>query len=279
MIFKLIKYEFRSMLRMMGILWGGLPVMAIVTAAFQKFFAYDGLGEYPDFLNLMDNLFTFVYISMFIALVTVTVVIIIMRFYKGLIGDEGYLMHTLPVKTWQLITAKGVTAVTVSVISIAVAVLSILMLSVFEGYLTERMGNFFTEFFGLLAERPSYWVLGIETMILIIACLMAMIYKVYASLSLGQMAPKHKIAFSVAIYIGISIAGPMLMSAFGNVVSGVLENVLQPLEQWVSGLSTEGGEEALVAVSMLLFIIFEAVLIAVYHIVSEQSLRRKLNLE
>lgn len=41
-----------------------------------------------------------------VALFVLTMIVIIQRFYKGLLCDEGYLMFTLPVKPWQLIATK-----------------------------------------------------------------------------------------------------------------------------------------------------------------------------
>lgn len=283
MTFKLVKYEFRSMIRLMGVLWAGLPAMAIIMAVFQKIFPYDGLGEYPAVLNILNNLFTFTYIAMFIALIAVTVIIIIMRFYKGLMRDEGYLMHTLPVKTRQLITAKGVTAVAVSIISMAVAVVSILLLSAFDGVLINRIGYFLSELAGLMTKHPVYVLMCLEVIILALAWIMADIYKVYASLSIGQMAPKYKIALSAAVYIGISIASILLLTAFAKGISmlagSLPQSVLQPVQDWFAGLSMADGLEGVVMVSLFLFIIYDALQIAVYHIISEQSLRRRLNLE
>lgn len=45
------------------------------------------------------------------ALAAVTVVVIVYRFYKNLLGSEGYLMHTLPVTVHQLIWSKLIAAV------------------------------------------------------------------------------------------------------------------------------------------------------------------------
>ena len=35
-----------------------------------------------------------------------TLIVVIQRFYKSLLGDEGYLMFTIPVKAWQNILNK-----------------------------------------------------------------------------------------------------------------------------------------------------------------------------
>ncbi|MBQ8563417.1 MAG: hypothetical protein IJ443_05980 [Firmicutes bacterium] len=276
MTFNLVKYEFRSTIRMMGILWIALPVLAVLMGLFDKLYAGDGLGEYPVVVNLIHSVTSFLYFAIFVALITMTVMIIILRFYKGLLRDEGYLMHTLPVKTWQLITAKGVVAVCVSVISMAVAVLSILLLSLFDGWV--YTGEFMHYAAEMMKERPLIAVIGLECIFLGISWLMAVIYKVYASMSIGQLAAKHKIALSVVAHIGISIAGIMILTFAGNALNtliGRFDGMVDSIETWISGISTDGT----IVLSLLIVILFELVKVAVFHVVSEQLLRRKLNLE
>ena len=276
MTFKLVKYEFRSTIRMMGILWIALPVLAVLMGLFDKLYAGDGLGEYPVVVNLIHSVTSFLYFAIFVALITMTVMIIILRFYKGLLRDEGYLMHTLPVKTWQLITAKGVVAVCVSVISMAVAVLSILLLSLFDGWV--YTGEFMHYAAEMMKERPLIAVIGLECIFLGISWLMAVIYKVYASMSIGQLAAKHKIALSVVAHIGISIAGIMILTFAGNALNtliGRFDGMVDSIETWISGISTDGT----IVLSLLIVILFELVKVAVFHVVSQQLLRRKLNLE
>ena len=102
---KLIKYEFRSMIKQIGIVWLALPAVAVIFslsnwAISQMHIIPDGMSIFGDIILLIT---TFLYGGIFMALAAVTCLIVLMRFYKGLLRDEGYLMHTLPVKTWQLI--------------------------------------------------------------------------------------------------------------------------------------------------------------------------------
>ena len=52
--------------------------------------------------TLPTVIFMILYVGLIIAVMVVAVALIIMRFYHGLLKDEGYLMFTLPVKPWQL---------------------------------------------------------------------------------------------------------------------------------------------------------------------------------
>ena len=51
--------------------------------------------------------------------------------------------------------------------------------------------------------------------------------------------------------------------------------MVDSIETWISGISTDGT----IVLSLLIVILFELVKVAVFHVVSEQLLRRKLNLE
>ena len=109
---KLMKYEFRSVFKQIGVIWAALPAVAILTSFTGWIYARSALAQENDQLlgALLARIPMFLYVGLFIALVVATLFVVVMRFYKGLLKEEGYLMHTLPVKEWQLITSKGVTA-------------------------------------------------------------------------------------------------------------------------------------------------------------------------
>ena len=118
---KLIKYEFRSIIKQIGIVWAALPVTALLFSFSDWIISGNELmpersGIFGDILLMVTS---FLYGGIFMAMAAVTCFIVIMRFYKGLLRDEGYLMHTLPVKTWQLITAKGIVAACLTYLAVS----------------------------------------------------------------------------------------------------------------------------------------------------------------
>jgi hypothetical protein len=58
-----------------------------------------------------------------------TLIVLIQRFYKNLLGDEGYLMFTLPVQSWSHILSKLAVSMLWTVVSGGVALCSILFIS------------------------------------------------------------------------------------------------------------------------------------------------------
>ena len=65
-----------------------------------------------------------------IGTVVVTIMTIVQRFYRNLLGREGYLMHTLPVTETQLVTSKLISSTVWSLCSILAACLSFGILAV-----------------------------------------------------------------------------------------------------------------------------------------------------
>lgn len=273
---KLIKYEFRSILKIMGIGWAALLSMALFAGLFDHItFRHNDMEGFGHLTEIASAITSFLYGSLFVAIIVVTVLIILMRFYKGLLRDEGYLMHTLPVKTWQLITAKGVVAAAVSLISILAATLSVLILMAFDGGI-EYFGEFMEELLRALGQHPAYIAILLEALLLGVCWIAAMIYKAYAALSIGQLAQKHRIALSVGAWIGIGVVFLIFLSILGNLsFSSAFSDWLEGL---LEGIVNDSPLNA-IQVGMWILILVEAVQIAIFHVVSEQILRRKLNLE
>ena len=99
MLKNLLKYEFRATART----YGGI-YLALLAAAGLIGFSFRG-----DRAVAQSHVFEIgvtIYSLLVMALVIVTIVTVIQRFTKNLLGREGYLMHTLPVTEAQLVGSK-----------------------------------------------------------------------------------------------------------------------------------------------------------------------------
>lgn len=99
MLKNLLKYEFRATART----YGGI-YLALLAAAGLIGFSLRG-----DRVAAQSHVFEIgvtIYSLLVMALVIVTIVTVIQRFTKNLLGREGYLMHTLPVTEAQLVGSK-----------------------------------------------------------------------------------------------------------------------------------------------------------------------------
>ena len=272
---KLIKYECRSVIRQIGVLWAATPIMAIIFMLIDKFYMQSEAFETGKsaFASTLQMISGFVYAGVFMALIVATVLIILQRFYKGLLRDEGYLMHTLPVKPWQLITAKGFTAFVVVIISGIIAVISIfILIGVSISISISDLGELLADIFGMYGEEPVYILYTIEAILLVALSILKTIYKTYASMSIGQLSDNHKILISVAAYIGISVAIMFITGVFLQFVDG---EMFAGLIDYFYSLSRFKGVQLVVAG----YLLYLGVQLAAFHIVSERLLTKKLNLD
>ncbi len=99
MLNKLLKYEFRDTART-------IPLFYLVSLIFA------GLVLLAKLLNIewFQMTTSIVLLLLGIAVSIITFVIIIIRFYKNLYSNEGYLMFTLPVKPGLLLASKSIAA-------------------------------------------------------------------------------------------------------------------------------------------------------------------------
>ena len=175
---RLIKYELRSSIKLMGVIWAALIVTSFLFSISINFMGNLMIRSSiaSTLINLFQGITGMLYISVFIATAAASVVIIIMRFYKGLL----------------IVCA-----------SMIVSVLSVLVMA--------GTGSFgaITEFCGFIRdmfrEEPKVLLVAAELIVLVILSLLKSIYQIYASLSIGQLAGKYRILLSLGAYIGINI--------------------------------------------------------------------------
>lgn len=272
---RLIKYELRSSIKLMGVIWAALIVTSFLFSISINFMGniMRSSSIASTLINLFQGIAGMLYIAVFIATAAASVVIIIMRFYKGLLSDEGYLMHTLPVKPWQLITAKGVSALIIVCASVIVSILSIMILA--------GTGSFgaIVEFCDLIREmfreEPKVILVAAEFLVLAILSLLKSIYQIYASLSIGQLAGKHRILLSLGAYVGINIVITVLA-----VLIMMLLDVTGALNGW-SSLSLNTVNDMLNAGQAVLgfFAAVTVIQLAAFHVITERILSLRLNLQ
>ena len=278
----LIKYEFRSGLRYIGIIWPALIVSATLLGLVFKVMGIVSPEDPQGIMNILqlifDLVFPLLYAAIFIAMIVITIFIVILRFYKGLLGDEGYLMHTLPVKPWQLITSKGIVACAVVMISIICAVLSVLILVGIDDISGLVTGA--KEFFSVLGEEPRLILVIIEVIILAIFGMMASIYHIYAAMAIGQLTGKHRLLASLGAYIAINIALTVLATVI--IVIGDRLCLDEWLSEWLLSIEASAGmnEDGFIMVQAGLGVAFAVVIVqlAAFHVITERILSKKLNL-
>ena len=274
---KLMKYEIKSSMKLMAVIWAAL-IAASLLFSLSLHVLTDIAVERPGggisfAIGIFEFLTGLMYFAVFVALIVATLVIVIMRFYKGLLGDEGYLMHTLPVKPWQLITSKGIIAALIVMISVLVAFLSILVLAGVSGL--ETIPEMFGALGAIWEEEPRMVLVIVEAIILLVLSVLKSVYQIYAALAIGQLANKHRILLSLGAYIGIS----MIMSILFLLIVAASDSV--GTISWLSVFIANNDSDPFAISQMAIGIMFvlTAVQLAAFHVVTERILSLKLNLQ
>lgn len=182
-----------------------------------------------------------IYISYFmlyyfaiLALGVATTFYFLIRFYKNLYTDQGYLMHTLPVTSHQLILSKAFVMYIWQVISGCVMLVSILLLvnslvlgmenvNIFKALLEEiDLADLDISFLGVL-----------DIIVVILIAIGGQIFSImfgYLAISLGQLSKNHKLISSIGIYMGMQIVLQMVFSFFQIGFNLTVVNVHSPSE-------------------------------------------------
>lgn len=275
MLGKLIKYEIKATSRWL------LPIyiLALLLAPIERLAIHyignnlDSLETNPAFDRIANTLFFIITMTFVVALITVAVasgLLLIYRFYKNLVTNEGYLMHTLPVKTGQLIWSKAIAAILWTIVSGIVILLSILLLVIgtpgWSGF-TEDLGylvsNLLQHFTG------KVWLLFIELLLGMILSGLSSIFMVYASIALGQLITKHKILGSFGAYFLLNTGLQFVTSLF-----------MLPSINWFLSVGSAATAFNNVLYKLIpMSLLYTAALTAVFYFITSYIFKKKLNLE
>ena len=261
MLGKLMKHEFRATARIM------LPVMgAMVALALLANLSIRGLAGNLSDVPMLRILFVLIIIFFGVAVVATIVmslVIMVSRFYRNLLKDEGYLMFTLPVSVHELIWSKLIVSL---VWFLATALLIFLVMSLLPSWAEINRWLDETGIRGQLVTLLIQVVLG--TLIgIFAACL-----HFYAAMSLGHMFSKDKVLLSIVFFVGISFAFNMMEMGYGVIGFGLFDSEMMQLEE---------STDTLRFVSTVIWhgILLSAVQSAVLYLATFLGLKKGLNLE
>ena len=173
----------------------------------------------PDKVTISEGISITVYVLMFTGMFVMTLVVMIQRFYKNLLSDEGYLMFTLPTNPWNHIVSKLLVSMMWSVASGIIAILSILIVIYKEVFTQELLQELISdvkmyfETFGsssvpFLIELLILWIIGLASNILVI----------YASIALGHLLNKHRVLASLGAFIALNAVSQIIMSIITTIL-------------------------------------------------------------
>jgi len=258
---KLLKYEFRATGRVFLPFFGALIVISAINRLLGAIFDKSGT---PYILGMV------LAVALMVAVFVVAYVLMIQRFSKNLIGDEGYLMFTLPVSVDAIIFSKMIVSAVWFIISSIIVLVSILIMALFDirmvfPYIQTAISEIFS-------NAGSGTLLVLQAIIFIIISLFSTVLTFYMCLSLSMLFNRRRGLATVGIYMVLmtflQTLAALGIGFFGTDLAGFLFG-------WVGNLS----EAALANVAMLGVNLVSVIGCGIMYFITRFMLSRKLNLE
>lgn len=265
MLTKLLKYEFKATMRLFLPLYLALIAFALINRYISPFKMLESAAYFLDFRVIASLLSILAYFALIVGVTVMTMLIMIQRFYKNLLGDEGYLMFTLPVHAWQHIVSKLVVAMVWNISSLIVTLGSILILAAkadLRPPLLEALGQF-KEIFGV----PGFFVWPGAALVFLVSSILM----IYAAIALGHLFSKHKLLASFAMYCALHVVS--------QVIAFII--IVQLATQFSRYFGVASAHYTVLEFNLAVFTLtLPFILLGVgYYLLTNMILKRRLNLE
>ncbi len=219
MLGKLMKHEFRATARRM------LPLFLVVVllSCFLRISTAvidHSTRSLPTILHMLNALLWVLFVLLLIGCVIFAVVVMVNRFYKNLLTDEGYLMFTLPVSIHKLLWSKLLVSSVWFLAAFAVDALA-LGIVLFENVSFASIPAFFKDVQDILKSQYGFDAVAfvLEYLALMFVSLLAACLDFYAPIAVGHSFANHKTLLSVVFFFVFNTVWQIL-GLFG--IAGVL---------------------------------------------------------
>lgn len=277
MLGKLIKHELRGSGRTM------LPfILVSLFLAVMAGFSMRAMEHQQDYswFNILFGIVIFLFAVGLMTVCVMTVVVMINRFRQNLLGDEGYLMFTLPVSVDQHIWAKLIVSIiwfAATFLTCVLAVVLVLLCNVrtFDVNwpdVVHVMGEMrhAMEAFGVM-HLVGY---GLELLVLLFAGACFSCLTFYCAMAIGYSFSNRKVLMSILAFVGIDILLSVLQSTVIMLLNGI-----PGLEQLMENMNlNQVGAAGSIHIVLLGWIVYSTFYAAVMYIPTRVLLKKKLNL-
>ena len=260
MLGKLLKYELAATGRRLPLLYGVLIAVSLLFGIIINTGAFD---------EVFGRISLALYVMAAITLGLLTLIVLIQRYYKNLLGNEGYLMMTLPAGPGAHVASKIISA-TIWIILGGLA--GVVAMNILLYFATGAWFISFTHMLDMVKGALSVkggWLVLVEMAVLGILVCAEAAAKVYAAISIGHQWSNHRALGAVLAYIGLSV--------IEAIVAIPLQKVFGEDGYYWTNMTGETIPE--MQVFFLLLIIVVAVMLAIYWFVSWILIKKRLNLQ
>ena len=156
MLRKLMKHEFRATGRIM------LPLFLIllVTSVGANFSTRGLLETDNKFLDVLGVLLVMAFAIAIVGVCVMSMVVMVQRFYKNLLQDEGYVMMTLPVSVHQHVWSKLIVSAVWFALTIVVVCLACLIMAFDVGFVQQIAAGFRELFHEIFQHLTAYYAIN-----------------------------------------------------------------------------------------------------------------------
>lgn len=208
MLRKLMKHELRATLRVMGPVLG----LTLLSAVGANIAVYNLVEAQSGLLNLLGVFLLMVFVAALISGFIASFVLMIVRFYKNLLRDEGYLMMTLPVTVHAHVLSKLFVSLiwaAATVITMGAAMCILVFRLEFVDLILRDFGELLAgvQFSGVkfLDFTGHALLMLFEVILLLIAADSCLCLQLYAAMAVGHSFTSHKGLLSVAAWFALSL--------------------------------------------------------------------------
>ena len=279
MLGKLIKHEFKATARIFLFVYIALIVISAINMIVVPWeFVGDtstGIVATGSVLsNFLKGITGFMYMIVVAATAVVTLIVNISRYYKNLMGDEGYLMFTLPVSKESLVISKLIVGFVWNICSFVLICLSLLMLfgryDLFGGL---RSSLAMAEFMGI---NIGVWITMI--IVILLTTTIANLLMLYAAISIGPNVIKNRLGGSIIAYIIIYVIVQIVATAMIAILGVIINGNTTLFNVELSTLSDIQGLNFAFYLIVGVGIVMNVIVIAACYIITRRMLNKKLNL-
>lgn len=205
MLGKLIKYDLMADWKKYAVLYAATLLVSIMLFTVGKI---TESIQNNIILEIVEDMIGVVFTTLIVAIGVAVVVLTVMRFYKNVMRDEGYLTHTLPVHTWEILASKLISSYIWFLSALIIGGICI-GISVGEPFwlsdAIEDIAKVISEARG--SEEKSLIILMMTVIIVsVILSPFFIMTHAYFCFALGNLSNSHKLGVSVLTFFGVNIA-------------------------------------------------------------------------
>lgn len=213
MLGKLLKYELLAEMRKYAVVFAAIIGAAVLFLVFDR--GLSRLGDYA-IIDIFSGFLLIAFILLCFFTLAMIIVMSCVRFKKNLFGDEGYLMHTLPVPVWQHIAVKIIAAYIWTIAALIVIVIGICILTCSGSWMTDMYEGMKEAFAEISAadDASAALLFNFKWFFIISAVLypLLLLLYIYFCIAVGSLFNSHKTLMSILTFVVVNTVGQIVSS-------------------------------------------------------------------